>query len=90
LSGDFDRLRIGIGRPGREELGQDYASYVLANFTSLEAPLVDKTIELAAEAAAIWTFRDLAAAQRKVNVKPKKEEKQSKEKAEESTEESIE
>jgi PTH1 family peptidyl-tRNA hydrolase len=72
LDGEFARLRIGIGRPGRAVFGGDWAPYVLSPPGSMELEPFDRSLGLAAEAAAVWATQGLAAAQRKVNVKPKK------------------
>ena len=63
LKADFCRLKIGIGRPA----GVESACYVLERFSSLELPIVEDTLELAAEAAMIWAGSGLAVAQNKVN-----------------------
>jgi PTH1 family peptidyl-tRNA hydrolase len=72
LDGDFARLRIGIGRPDRSLFGGDWSPYVLSPFVTDELEPFDRSLELAAEAAAAWVASGLAAAQRKVNRKPKK------------------
>jgi PTH1 family peptidyl-tRNA hydrolase len=71
IEGDFDRLRIGIGRPSRVIFGGDYAPYVLSSFTESEVKAIDQALELAAQATALWSFKGIAACQRKANVKPK-------------------
>jgi PTH1 family peptidyl-tRNA hydrolase len=72
LDGEFARLRIGIGRPDRSEFGGDWAPWVLSPPSSLELEDFDSSVKLAAETAGVWAVSGLAAAQRKVNVKPKK------------------
>lgn len=47
---DFPRLRIGIGRPARE----DAVDYVLDRFTGSQRKLVREAVGLAADAAACW------------------------------------
>jgi PTH1 family peptidyl-tRNA hydrolase len=69
LSADFDRFRLGIGRPEKNAFYEGYYDYVLSPFNSLEIPLVDEVIERAAKATAIWVNEGLAAAQRLVNIK---------------------
>ncbi len=46
-SGDFNRLRLGVGRP---PLGQDMADYVLRPFSRDEQVALDKLLDCAAEA----------------------------------------
>ena len=72
LDEDFARIRIGIGRPARSVMGGDWSPWVLSPPSSSELEAFDSSIELAAEAAAIWATSGLSAAQRKVNIKPKK------------------
>ena len=70
LDFDFARLKIGVGRPDRGVFGGDWAPYVLSPPTSLEMENFDRSLALAAEAAAVWATSGLAAAQRKVDQKP--------------------
>ncbi|MCL2029038.1 MAG: aminoacyl-tRNA hydrolase [Deltaproteobacteria bacterium] len=60
---DFCRLKIGIGRPAAAEA----ADYVLDNFSSREWPLVEETLDRAAEAALAWAAHGLGLAQNLVN-----------------------
>jgi PTH1 family peptidyl-tRNA hydrolase len=46
-SGDFLRVKVGIGKPGSPEQGADY---VLSRFSADESSLVKKSVEQAAEA----------------------------------------
>jgi PTH1 family peptidyl-tRNA hydrolase len=71
LDDAFDRLRVGIGRPDRDKFQGDYAPYVLAPFEAEEREPVDKAILLAAQAAALWSFKGMPACQRRANVKVK-------------------
>ena len=68
LKADFCRLKIGIGRPGPAE--GEAADYVLDRFSSQEWPLVDETLDRAAEAALTWAERGLGLAQNLVNRRP--------------------
>ena len=72
LDGEFARIRIGIGRPDRGIFGGDWSPWVLSPPSSSELEAFDQSIKLAAQAAAVWAVSGLSAAQRKVNVKPKK------------------
>jgi PTH1 family peptidyl-tRNA hydrolase len=47
-SGDFPRLRMGVGRPGR---GGDVVRHVLEPFSAAEVPQLDAILDRAAEAA---------------------------------------
>ncbi|MDR2302519.1 MAG: aminoacyl-tRNA hydrolase [Deltaproteobacteria bacterium] len=71
LSGDFDRLRVGIGRPDKGIFGGDYAPYVLSSFSPGELDDLDRSLLLAAECAVIWLNKGMSACQRKANAKPK-------------------
>ena len=66
LKADFCRLKIGIGRPA----GDEVVDYVLDRFSSQEWPLVDETLDKAAEAALTWAERGLGPAQNLVNRRP--------------------
>ena len=66
LDTDFCRLKIGIGRPAASEA----ADYVLDDFSSQERPLIDETLDRAAEAALNWAALGLALAQNLVNRRP--------------------
>ncbi|MDR2368283.1 MAG: aminoacyl-tRNA hydrolase [Deltaproteobacteria bacterium] len=71
IEGEFDRLRVGIGRPAKDMFGGDYAPYVLSSFTAGEVGDVDRALELAAQATVLWAHKGISACQRKANVKPK-------------------
>jgi PTH1 family peptidyl-tRNA hydrolase len=77
VSGDFDRLRVGIGRPSTEDFSGSYASYVLANFPEDEGVIIDQALILAAQSMALWTYKGMVACQRKANVRPKEDKKAS-------------
>jgi len=63
LKDDFCRLKIGIGRPAVGEA----ADYVLERFSSQEWPIIDETLDQAAEAAINWAGKGLTMAQNLVN-----------------------
>jgi len=63
LKADFCRLKIGVGRPA----GGEAADYVLERFSSQEWPLMEETLDQAAEAALTWAGRGLTLAQNMVN-----------------------
>ena len=67
LKQDFCRLKIGIGRPPKEIFTQGHADYVLGSFLDLEWPLVEESLEMAAEAAEIWLHQGLTQAQNQIN-----------------------
>jgi PTH1 family peptidyl-tRNA hydrolase len=71
VEGDFDRLRVGIGRPDKNKFVGDYANYVLSPFEVEERETIDKTLLLAAQAMALWSFKGIAACQRRANVRIK-------------------
>jgi PTH1 family peptidyl-tRNA hydrolase len=48
---EFPRLRIGIGAPPD---GCDATDYVLSKFTREELPEIEKAVERAADAVAVW------------------------------------
>jgi PTH1 family peptidyl-tRNA hydrolase len=64
LPKNFDRLRLGIGRPEKTVFLEKAMDYVLAPFSSLETALVDQTLKRAAELIEVWVAKNLAAAQR--------------------------
>lgn len=63
-SDEFPRIRIGIGKAPE---GWDLADYVLGRFSTEEVPVVGKSIERAAEAAAFMVTEGAAAAMNKYN-----------------------
>lgn len=65
-TGQFPRLRIGIGRP---PAGVDSADFVLERFTSDERPAIDAAIDRAAEAALAVATDGLPAAMNRYNVR---------------------
>lgn len=61
---DFPRLRVGIGRPpGR----MDPADYVLQDFSEAEEQLLDRTLELAAQAVETWLAKGVDEAMTQYN-----------------------
>jgi PTH1 family peptidyl-tRNA hydrolase len=77
LPGDFAHVRIGIGRPPKDDWpGQGVSrDYVLSPFEEEELDLVREGLELAAAATLAWVTGGLAASQRLANKKPKKAKK---------------
>lgn len=65
-TGQFPRLRIGIGRP---PAGVDPAEFVLERFTSDERPVIDAAIDRAAEAALAVATDGLSAAMNRYNAR---------------------
>lgn len=61
---DFNRLRIGIGRPSTSGPTRDY---VLNNFSRQDAPIISDAIDLAAEAAEVWLREGIIAAMNRYN-----------------------
>ena len=62
----FPRLRVGIGKVHRDAT----VEYVLSRFDAQESPIIAATVERAADAAACWLQRGLAAAMNEFNRKP--------------------
>lgn len=58
-TGDFVRIKIGIGRSGRIPVEE----YVLRNFTKKEKPLIEESVVRAAEAVSIIVNRGVSYAQ---------------------------
>jgi PTH1 family peptidyl-tRNA hydrolase len=58
-TGDFARMRIGIGRPPGQ---MEAASYVLQKFTSQEQEILDLTLDRAVKAAQVFVERGLETA----------------------------
>jgi peptidyl-tRNA hydrolase, PTH1 family len=65
-SGDFYRVRLGIGRPITQ---QDPASYVLEKFSKTEIPLLPQYLTAAAAATQLLIEKDLTSAQNLFNKK---------------------
>lgn len=63
-TGEFPRLRIGIGRP---PAGVDPTDYVLERFTPEERGTIDEAVTRAAEAVAVAATQGLAAAMNRYN-----------------------
>lgn len=66
-TGDFWRLKIGVGRPPS---GQDPAHYVLKRFRAHERDTIDQAVERAAELAEMWVGDPHAARQAAGEWKP--------------------
>ncbi len=66
LSQDFNRLRVGVGRPAPG----DNREYLLNNFTRQEAPIIAEAIDLAAEAAEFWLREGIIATMNRYNSGP--------------------
>jgi PTH1 family peptidyl-tRNA hydrolase len=62
---DWSRLRIGIDKPGQIPL----KNYVLGRFTPEQTPLVESSLDEAADAAACWASEGLATAMNRFNRK---------------------
>ncbi len=62
---DWPRLRIGIDKPGQIPL----KNYVLGRFAPEQKPLVESSLDEAAEAAACWASEGLATAMNRFNRK---------------------
>lgn len=63
-SGEFARLRVGIGRPGPEE---DVAEWVLERFSAEEAPLVEDSLARAVQALRVVLEEGIEAAMNSFN-----------------------
>ncbi len=61
---DFHRLRIGIGKPPRPAEG---AAWVLSGFHPSLRPLMEKVVQVAAEAAQDWATEGIAFCQKRYN-----------------------
>jgi len=64
-SGDFDRIRVGIGRPAHP--GQDVTDYVLGRFNDDETDDLATAVEKAAAGLREWAVHGLTMAQNLVN-----------------------
>ncbi len=58
---DFPRLRLGVAPLAEPPAPQDWADYVLADFTAAETPAVEELVIRAAEALACWLGHGLEA-----------------------------
>jgi len=63
-TGDFVRIRIGIGRP---EAGGDVVKYVLSEFLPAEIPVIEDAVERAVDAVRMVIGDDVAGAMNKYN-----------------------
>lgn len=68
-SGDFARLRFGIGRPPADwkQGGDDISGWVLGKFSDSECHVLENGLTKAKEAVAVYLFRGLVEAQRMFN-----------------------
>jgi PTH1 family peptidyl-tRNA hydrolase len=66
---DFARLRIGI-RGEHYSREKELSDYVLSRFSRSERPIVDETIERAAEAVRVWLTRGILEAMNRFNATP--------------------
>lgn len=66
---DFARLKIGIGRPERNEQGQGIPveRYVLAGFSDPELALFNERLSLVDEAIELFALQDIAACMNRIN-----------------------
>lgn len=69
-SGDFSRLRIGIGKEG---LKGDLSDYVLSPFDKDELKILDSAIEAAVECCEVWIEEGVESAAHRFNIKNRKE-----------------
>ena len=69
-SGDYVRVRMGIGRPGPNFEGE-IADYVLEAFPLADRPVVDDLVEQAADAVELVACKGLQAAMNRVNQRKK-------------------
>jgi len=65
---DFDRVRIGVGRPARSGAA---VTHVLSRFDPKDQPIIDEAIERAADAVECLLREGLAAAMTRFNVRAK-------------------
>ena len=63
-SGEFGRLRVGIGRPPAE---QDAVEHVLEGFQAEERPRFDASLARAEEAVLLWMELGIEAAMNRFN-----------------------
>lgn len=61
---DFDRLKIGISRPPP---GRDPADWVLSRWAEAERPVLERLVDLGAQAAEVWTLQGMQEAQGRFN-----------------------
>ncbi|WP_027877018.1 aminoacyl-tRNA hydrolase [Meiothermus cerbereus] len=61
---NFHRLRIGIGKPPTPEQG---AGWVLSGFHPELVPVMEKVVQMAAEAIQVWATEGIEACQKKYN-----------------------
>lgn len=68
-SRNFDRLRIGVGRP---TAAQDTADFVLERFSSTDADIVREAAGRACQGVLDWLRLDFQAAMKNINTRPEK------------------
>lgn len=68
-TGAFPRLRIGVGRPLKNDARRDLADHVLARFDADERTVVDEAIGTAADASEAFVADGIAAAMNRFNRK---------------------
>ena len=66
-SGDFPRLRFGIGKPEGPGAKERVVGYVLSDFTTDELRALPELVGRAAQAAEVWSSEGLAAAMNRFN-----------------------
>ena len=64
-TGDFPRIRLGIGRPSHPE--HEQVSFVLGKFGAQDADVLAEVIGRAVEAVAVWTVKGIDAAMNEFN-----------------------
>ena len=64
-TGDFPRLRLGIGRPSHP--GHEQVSFVLGKFGTQDAEVLAEVIGRAVEAVAVWTAKGIDVAMNEFN-----------------------
>ena len=68
-TGAFPRLRIGVGRPLKNDMRRDLADHVLSRFDADERTVVDEAIGRAADASEAFVADGIAAAMNRFNRK---------------------
>lgn len=68
-SQEFDRLRVGVGRPPPR---WDAADYVLGKFSAEDAAQIDRAVERAANAVEVWVENGIQTAMNQFNADPNK------------------
>src|SRR5687768_8193246 len=68
-TGGFPRLRVGVGRPLKNDARRDLADHVLAKFDADERPIIDEAIGRAADATEAFVADGMAVAMNRFNRK---------------------